>query len=76
MVREYPGSSPKRRSSPLSEYTIEDYFKDFELDYLGFDGVPDKPGSDPSPETPPEDGTETKAVDPDKDDHRGTEGDL
>ena len=27
-------------------YTFEDYLKDFELDYLGFDGVPDEPVSD------------------------------
>ena len=27
----------------LSSYTFEDYLKDFELDYLGFDGVPDEP---------------------------------
>ena len=24
----------------MSDYTFEDYLKDFELDYLGFDGVP------------------------------------
>ena len=24
------------------EYTFEDYLKDFEFDYLGFDGVPCK----------------------------------
>ena len=30
----------------IESYTIEDYIKDFELDYLGFDGVPDKPVSD------------------------------
>ena len=24
-------------------YTYEDYLKDFESDYLGFDGVPDEP---------------------------------
>ena len=27
-------------------YTYEDYIKDFELDYLGFDGVPYKPVPD------------------------------
>ena len=27
----------------LSSYTFEDYLRDFELDYLGFDGVPDEP---------------------------------
>lgn len=31
-------------------YTYEDYVKDFELDYLGFAGVPDGPVPDPSPE--------------------------
>ena len=30
-------------SPALSSYTFEDYLKDFELDYLGFDGVPDEP---------------------------------
>ena len=29
----------------LSNYTFEDYLKDFELDYLGFDGVPKEPVS-------------------------------
>ena len=29
----------------LSEYTFEDYLSDFELDYLGFDGVPKEPDS-------------------------------
>ena len=28
----------------MSRYTFEDYVKDFEMDYLGFDGVPDEPG--------------------------------
>lgn len=32
------------------EYTYEDYITDFELDYLGFDGVPDGPVSDISSE--------------------------
>ena len=27
----------------LSSYTFEDCLKDFELDYLGFDGVPKEP---------------------------------
>ena len=31
-------------------YTFEDYIKDFELDYLGFDGVPDEPVSGVTPE--------------------------
>ena len=29
----------------LSEYTFEDYLSDFELDYLGFAGVPKEPDS-------------------------------
>ena len=31
------------------QYTYEDYVKDFELDYLGFDGFPDElvPGLSP-----------------------------
>lgn len=36
--------SIKEESRSLSEYTFEDYQKDFELDYLGFDGVPDLQG--------------------------------
>ena len=32
------------------QYTFEDYLKDFELDYLGFDGIPDEPDPDLSPE--------------------------
>lgn len=31
-------------------YTYEDYLKDFELDYLGFDGAPPEPVSDPRSE--------------------------
>lgn len=31
-------------------YTFEDYLKDFELDYLGFDGVPPEPVPDQCPE--------------------------
>ena len=31
-------------------YTYEDYTKDFESDYLGFDNVPDKPFQDEHPE--------------------------
>lgn len=34
----------------IESYTFEDYIKDFELDYLGFDGVPDEPVSDVNPE--------------------------
>lgn len=29
----------------ISDYTYEDYLKDFELDYLGFDGVPNEPAA-------------------------------
>lgn len=32
------------------QYTYEDYVKDFELDHLGFDGTPDEPVPDLSPE--------------------------
>ena len=32
------------------QYTYDDYVKDFELDYLGFDGIPDEPDPDLSPE--------------------------
>ena len=28
----------------MSEYTCEDYIKDFELDYLGFDGISKRQG--------------------------------
>ena len=31
-------------------YTYEDYVKDFELDHLGFDGIPAEPDPDLSPE--------------------------
>lgn len=34
----------------IESYTFEDYIKDFELDYLGFDGIPDEPVSDVNPE--------------------------
>ncbi len=34
----------------IESYTFEDYIKDFELDYLGFDGVPDEPVSGVTPE--------------------------
>ena len=27
----------------MDGYTFEDYLKDFESDYLGFDGAPDEP---------------------------------
>lgn len=32
------------------QYTYEDYIKDFELDHLGFDGVPDESAPDAAPE--------------------------
>lgn len=32
------------------EYTYEDYVKDFELDHLGFDGIPAEPDPDLSSE--------------------------
>ena len=31
----------------MDDYTIEDYIKDFELDYLGFDKMPNEPASVP-----------------------------
>ena len=37
------------------QYTFEDYLKDFELDYLGFDGIPAEPDPDLSPESLRED---------------------
>ena len=39
-----------KKSYDPDEYTYEDYLKDFELDYLGFDGVPEKPVSGQSSE--------------------------
>lgn len=39
-------SSAVRRDAPLSDYTCEDYFRDFEFDYLGFEGVPDETAAD------------------------------
>ena len=32
------------------QYTFEDYLKDFELDHLGFDGIPAEPDPDLLPE--------------------------
>ncbi len=43
MMPVYPDDFAKRNNYSLNSYTYEDYIKDFELDYLGFDGVPDKP---------------------------------
>ena len=40
-----PDNTEKMRVYPDSDYTLEDYDKDFELDYLGFDGVPDRSGA-------------------------------
>ena len=42
----YPDDFAKRNNCSLSSYTYEDYIKDFELDYLGFDGLPDEPAAD------------------------------
>ncbi len=42
----------------IESYTYEDYIKDFELDYLGFDGVPDEPVSDMNPKKTTENKTE------------------
>ena len=38
------------KSFNYEDYTYEDYTKDFEFDYLGFDGVPDEPAADISAE--------------------------
>ena len=43
------------------QYTYEDYVRDFELDYLGFDGVPDEPVPEPCPEKITENGPESEA---------------
>lgn len=43
------------------QYTYEDYDKDFEFDYLGFDGVPEQPVPDPSPKIISENGPESNA---------------
>lgn len=32
------------------QYTYEDYVKDFELDQLGFDSIPNEPALSPCPE--------------------------
>ena len=45
MDRIEPYSTDNTRVYPGSDYTMEDYYKDFELDHLGFDKVPDKPGT-------------------------------
>ena len=38
------GFIPVFENRRLSEYTCEDYIKDFELDYLGFDGISKRQG--------------------------------
>ena len=43
---EYSDSSAERYDCFLDSYTYEDYIRDFELDYLGFDGVPGEPAPD------------------------------
>jgi hypothetical protein len=40
-----PDNTEKMRVYPDSDYTLEDYYKDFELVYLGFYGVPDRSGA-------------------------------
>lgn len=57
-------------------YTFEDYLKDFELDYLGFDGVPPEPvpdqcpegtaENDPEPETDKSDKSGETKIEPDQ----------
>ena len=42
------------------QYTYEDYVKDFELDHLGFDGIPAEPDPDLSPEKTAENEPESK----------------
>lgn len=42
MIPVYPDDFVKRNNCSLSNYTYEDYIKDFALDYLGFDRIPDK----------------------------------
>ena len=44
------------------QYTYEDYVKDFELDHLGFDGIPDEPVPDLSPEKTIENESEPKGA--------------
>ena len=50
-------------------YTYEDYIKDFELDYLGFDGVPSEPVSDVHSEKISEDEPKPDADNFDEDIH-------
>ena len=44
------------------QYTYEDYVKDFELDHLGFDGIPDEPVPDLSLEKIIENESEPKSA--------------
>ena len=44
------------------QYTYEDYVKDFELDHLGFDVIPDEPVPDLSPEKITENKSELKGA--------------
>ena len=46
MIPVYPDDFVKRNNCSLSNYTYEDYIKEFALDYLGFDRIPDKPATD------------------------------
>ncbi len=50
-------------------YTYEDYTKDFELDYLGFDKAPDESVPDSSPEKITEKKPEHEADDLNKNNH-------
>lgn len=49
-------------------YTIEDYFKDFEFDYLGFDGIPEGHVPGHASEEAAENGPEQEADDSGKND--------
>lgn len=51
------------------QYTYEDYVRDFELDHLGFDGVPDEPVPEPCSEKVTENGTEPEGGNPGEDSH-------
>ena len=46
-------------------YTYEDYTRDFELDYLGFDGIPDEAVLGVSPSRGTEDKSQKEAGDVD-----------
>ena len=51
------------------QYTYEDYVRDFELDYLGFDGAPDQPVPEPCPEKVTENEPEPEGGNPGEDSH-------